>query len=165
MSNVQRPPFSVSKVPRKEEEGRRKDWKGQLGSLERSLMWVNQQACSLPSHLPPTTAKGVHYHEGESKKKCLHTMGSTCQGKRGWVSGIFGKINQISLQVIVFPVPCFNTSETILPFEQLTDWNTERSSQHSKVGIPLLQWELVSPGYGRHLHRKARGGRKGKESW
>lgn len=82
-------------------------------------MWVNQQACSLPSHLPPTTAKGVHYHEDESKNKFLHSMEGTCQGKCGWVSCIFGKINQISLQIIVFPILCFNTSETILPFEQL----------------------------------------------
>lgn len=46
-------------------------------------------------------------------------MEGTCQCKRGWVSCIFGKIIQISLQIIVFPVLCFNISETILPFEQL----------------------------------------------
>lgn len=79
--------FLCIKSPK--EGGRRKDWKGQPGSLERSLMWVNQQACSLPSHLPSTTAKGVQCHEGESKKKFLHTMGGTCQGKSGWVSCIF----------------------------------------------------------------------------
>lgn len=46
--------------------------KGQPGSLKRSLMWVNQQACLLSPHLPSATAQRKIFlnHSDQLNRKC-----------------------------------------------------------------------------------------------
>lgn len=123
LAQGQRSTFCESKAPRKEEKE---------GGLERPAWQPGEvtevgQPAGLSTLVPPTFSNCPETLsfcncpgrlEGGSKKKFVHTTRGICQGRGGWVSCIFRKMNQISPQRMAFPVLCFNISETRLPFEQ-----------------------------------------------